>query len=373
MFTSVVLVAAGKGERLGLGVPKAEAVIGGLSLFEHALRAIRAFNPSQLVVVAPSNLVQSYLEVATKLEFKSLDVVAGGETRQDSVSNGLAKVSGDLVLVHDAARAFMPSEVFSLVERELQNFDCVIPALPVSDTLKTVSGGEVSGTVDRSTTVRSQTPQGFKAASLRLALSKTTSNFTDEAALLESQGFRVGTVLGSELGLKVTTPADLEWAKLRFGIARTGIGTDAHRFADSGTLTLGCISWPDYPALEGHSDGDSVAHAIVDSMLGAAGLGDIGSNFGVDRPEYSGAEGKVFLSGALDLIHQAGFELVNVSVQVIADRPKIGPRREELQAALSNLLGAPVSVLATTTDGLGFLADAAGVAAVATALLRERS
>jgi 2-C-methyl-D-erythritol 4-phosphate cytidylyltransferase/2-C-methyl-D-erythritol 2,4-cyclodiphosphate synthase len=249
----------------------------------------------------------------------------------------------------------------------------VIPVLPVSDTLKTVSGGEVSGTVDRSTTVRSQTPQGFKTASLRLALSKTTSNFTDEAALMESQGFRVGTVLGSELGLKVTTPADLEWAKLRFGIARTGIGTDAHRFADSGTLTLGCISWPDYPALEGHSDGDSVAHAIVDSMLGAAGLGDIGSNFGVDRPEYSGAEGKVFLSGALDLIHQAGFELVNVSVQVIADRPKIGPRREELQATLSNLLGAPVSVLATTTDGLGFLADAAGVAAVATALLRERS
>jgi 2-C-methyl-D-erythritol 4-phosphate cytidylyltransferase/2-C-methyl-D-erythritol 2,4-cyclodiphosphate synthase len=373
MFTSVVLVAAGKGERLGLGVPKAEAVIGGKTLFEHALQTIKAFDPAQLVVVAPASLVENYRQIATGFSFQSLEVVAGGETRQDSVSNGLSKATGELVLVHDAARAFMPSEVFTSVTQALTGYDCVIPALPVTDTLKSVAGGEVSGTVDRSMTVRSQTPQGFKTAALRAALTQTNSNFTDEAALMESQGFKVGTVLGSELGLKVTTPQDLEWAKLRFGIARTGIGTDAHRFSEVGTLTLGCISWPEHPALEGHSDGDSVAHAIVDSLLGAAGLGDIGSNFGVDRPEYSGAAGKVFIKGALELIEQAGLEVVNVSVQVIADKPKIGPRRSELEAALSELVGAPVSVLATTTDGLGFLADARGVAAVATALLRERS
>jgi 2-C-methyl-D-erythritol 4-phosphate cytidylyltransferase/2-C-methyl-D-erythritol 2,4-cyclodiphosphate synthase len=127
------------------------------------------------------------------------------------------------------------------------------------------------------------------------------------------------------------------------------------------------------PALEGHSDGDSVAHAIVDALLGAAGLGDIGSNFGVDRPEYSGASGAVFIRGALELVANAGYEPVNVAVQVIADKPKIGPRRLELEGQLSGMVGAPVSVLATTTDGLGFLADAKGVAAVATALLRERS
>lgn len=373
MSSSVVLVAAGKGERLGLGVPKAEAVIGGKTLFEHALSAVKSFNPAQLVVVAHPDLMESYRSIALTFGFRSLDVVEGGETRQDSVSNGLSKVSQPRVLVHDVARAFMPATVFIEVEGALDKFECVIPVLTISDTLKSVAGNTVVGTVDRSSVVKSQTPQGFHADSLRKTLSSTKSNFTDESALMEASGFSVGTVPGSELGLKLTTPADLDWARLRFGGSRTGIGTDAHQFAESGTLTLGCLSWPELPALEGHSDGDSVAHAIVDALLGAAGLGDIGSNFGVDRPEYSGASGAVFIQGALELVAAAGYEPVNVAVQVIADKPKIGPRRLELETQLSALLGAPVSVLATTTDGLGFLADARGIAAVATALLRERS
>jgi 2-C-methyl-D-erythritol 4-phosphate cytidylyltransferase/2-C-methyl-D-erythritol 2,4-cyclodiphosphate synthase len=371
--TSVVLVAAGKGERLGLGVPKAEALIGGKTLFEHALSAVKQFNPAQLVVVAHPDLMDNYRLVAQAFDFSALDVIAGGETRQDSVANGLTRVTQAKVLVHDVARAFMPAKVFAQVESALEQFECVIPVLTISDTLKSVSGNKVVGTVDRSTVVKSQTPQGFHVDSLKKALASTHSNFTDEAALMEDSGFSVGTVSGSELGLKVTTPADLDWARLRFGGSRTGIGTDAHRFAATGTLTLGCLTWPELPALEGHSDGDSVAHAIVDALLGAAGLGDIGSNFGVDRPEYSGASGAVFIRGALELVANAGYEPVNVAVQVIADRPKIGPRRLELEVQLSGLVGATVSVLATTTDGLGFLADAKGVAAVATALLRERS
>jgi 2-C-methyl-D-erythritol 4-phosphate cytidylyltransferase/2-C-methyl-D-erythritol 2,4-cyclodiphosphate synthase len=133
---------------------------------------------------------------------------------------------------------------------------------------------------------------------------------------------------------------------------------------------LGCLVWPELPKLEGHSDGDSIAHAIVDSLLSAAGLGDIGSNFGVDRPEFAGASGEVFISETLKLIAARGFSVENVSVQVIADKPKIGPRRNELEARLSGVVGARVSVGATTTDGLGFLADSRGVAAVATALLK---
>lgn len=373
MSTSVVLVAAGKGERLGLGVPKAEALIGGKTLFEHALSTLKKFDPAQLVVVAHPDLLESYRSIALTFDFKSLDVVPGGETRQDSVSNGLNRATQPKVLVHDVARAFMPPAVFASVESALEQFECVIPVLTISDTLKSVAGNEVVSTVDRSSVVKSQTPQGFHAASLKKALASAESNFTDESALMEAAGFAVGTVPGSDLGLKLTTPADLDWARLRFGSSRTGIGTDAHQFSESGTLTLGCLSWPELPALEGHSDGDSVAHAIVDALLGAAGLGDIGSNFGVDRPEYAGASGAVFIRGALELVSAAGYLPVNVAVQVIADKPKIGPRRLELETQLSSLVGAPVSVLATTTDGLGFLADARGVAAVATALLRERS
>lgn len=373
MTTAVVLVAAGKGERLGLGMPKAQAQVGSKSLFEHALTHIKSFNPTQLVVVAPSELVAQYEQAAQSFEFENLVVVAGGSTRQDSVSNGLERVTEPLVLVHDAARAFMPAEVFQSVAAKLQEADCVIPVLAITDTLKTVENQLVTGTVDRTATFRSQTPQGFKVTALRAALSGTSSNFTDEAALMESIGVAVATVAGSELGLKVTTAADLDWARLRFAQSRTGIGTDAHRFGDTGTLVLGCLTWPEVPKLEGHSDGDSIAHAIVDALLGAAGLGDIGSNFGVDRPEFAGASGETFLTATLELVAAAGLEVGNVSVQVIADKPKIGPRRAELEEKLSGVLGAKVSVSATTTDGLGFLADSKGVAAVATALLRERS
>jgi 2-C-methyl-D-erythritol 4-phosphate cytidylyltransferase/2-C-methyl-D-erythritol 2,4-cyclodiphosphate synthase len=371
--TSVVLVAAGRGERLGLGIPKAEAKIAGFTLLEHALKSVAQFQPDQLVVVCPEGSEAAYHDAAKATGISDVLVTPGGATRQQSVSKGLALVTGDQVLIHDAARAFMPAEVFQLVSDALMGAECVIPVLKVSDTLKEVSGDQVTGTLDRSKIVKSQTPQGFRVSSLRLALEQATDDFTDEAALMEASGVVVNTVQGSELGLKVTTPADLQWAQLRFGNARTGVGTDAHRFSESGVLTLGCLSWPEHKALEGHSDGDSVAHAIVDSLLGAAGLGDIGSNFGVDRPEYSGAAGDVFLRGALGLIAQAGYQVTNVSVQIIADKPKVGPRRAELEQRLSSLVGAPVSVSATTTDGLGFLADAQGVAAVATALLRERS
>jgi len=214
-----------------------------------------------------------------------------------------------------------------------------------------------------------QTPQGFHTELLRNALGYAQVDFTDEAGLMESLGHEVVVVPGSDSARKVTTQADLVWAQGLFGSARTGVGTDAHRFSDSGELTLGCLTWPELPALEGHSDGDSVAHAIVDALLSAAGLGDIGSNFGVDRPEFAGAAGDVFISATLELIRAKGLSVTNVSVQVIADKPKIGPRRAELESRLTGLLSAPVTVSATTTDGLGFLADSAGVAAVATALL----
>jgi 2-C-methyl-D-erythritol 4-phosphate cytidylyltransferase/2-C-methyl-D-erythritol 2,4-cyclodiphosphate synthase len=170
----------------------------------------------------------------------------------------------------------------------------------------------------------------------------------------------------------VTTPSDLERARAIFADVRSGIGVDAHQFSESGTLMLGCLEWPEYRLLSGHSDGDAVAHAIVDALLAAASLGDIGSNFGTDRPEYQGASGELFLREALRLLSDAGFEPANVSVQVVADEPKIGPRRLEIEQHLSLIIGAPVSVLATTTDGLGFLADSRGIAAVATSLVRMR-
>jgi len=371
MGLAVILVAAGSGERLGAGIPKALVSVAGKTLFEHALGKIEMFNPDQLVVVAPQQKVNDFQRLAEQFEFRNLAFVEGGETRQDSVQAGLALVSADRVLVHDSARAFIPARVFEEVADALETAECVVPVLPIADTIKEVNGQLVTQTLDRSKLVATQTPQGFRTEKLRQALADAHTSFTDEAGLLESLGIQVVTVPGDRNGFKVTFPEDLETTRSLFGEMRTGIGTDAHKFSEQGELVLGCLAWPDLPKLEGHSDGDSIAHAIVDSLLSAAGLGDIGSNFGVDRPEYQNASGEVFINASLNLLRESGFAPVNISVQVVGDKPKIAPRRSELEPHLSNLVGAPVSVGATTTDGLGFLADARGVAAVATALIRR--
>jgi 2-C-methyl-D-erythritol 4-phosphate cytidylyltransferase / 2-C-methyl-D-erythritol 2,4-cyclodiphosphate synthase len=369
MRAAVVLVSAGKGTRLGANLPKAAVKVAGLTLLEHSLANIAKFNPAQLIVVAPAELQSEFQEITAK-HFEEFKVVSGGETRQQSVQNGLDQVTEDLVLVHDAARAFTPPTVFSRVLSALEAAVSVVPGLAVTDTIKEVNGGLVSKTLDRSTLSAIQTPQGFRVAELREAMSRATSEFTDEAGLLESFGHKTIVVEGDQLGFKVTTSADLDRARAVFGDVRTGVGVDAHQFSSTGELVLGGLVWPELPKLEGHSDGDSIAHAIVDALLSAANLGDIGSNFGVDRPEFKGASGEMFIDETLKILATSGYVPVNVAVQVVGDKPQIGPRRVELQDHLSNIVGAPVSVLATTTDGLGFLADSRGVAAVATALVR---
>ncbi|QAY58757.1 2-C-methyl-D-erythritol 2,4-cyclodiphosphate synthase [Microbacterium protaetiae] len=159
-------------------------------------------------------------------------------------------------------------------------------------------------------------------------------------------------------------------ARLLSAIPRVGIGTDVHRFGGAGTLWLAGLEWPGEPALAGHSDGDAAAHAIVDALLSASGCGDIGTHFGVDRPQYGSAHADVFLVRTLELVQAAGFTVGNVAVQVQAERPRFAPRRAEAEAVLSAALGgAPVSVSATTTDGLGFTGRGEGVAAHAVALV----
>jgi 2-C-methyl-D-erythritol 2,4-cyclodiphosphate synthase len=162
-------------------------------------------------------------------------------------------------------------------------------------------------------------------------------------------------------------------ASVRTALPRTGVGVDVHPFADDGrTLSLAGLAWPGERGLAGHSDGDVAAHAACDALFAAAGLGDLGTHFGTDRPELAGAAGVRLLAEAARILAEAGFLVGNVSVQVIGNRPRLGPRRAEAQAALSAAAGAPVSVSATTTDGLGLTGRGEGVAAIATALVVSR-
>ena len=381
---ALVVVAAGQGQRLGAGKPKAFVDLVGRPLLTHAIESIIALpNLAQLIIAVPESHLVEAAESGAQLIGDlpvAFEVVLGGETRQGSIANALAELApeAEIVLVHDAARALAPTSLFAKVADSVrQTKVSSLPVMRVVDTIKRIDGDTILETVDREVLRSAQTPQGFVASDLVAAYAAAEADYTDDAALMQAAGHRILAVDGDERAFKITTPADLAAAELRFAGKpsgfRTGIGTDVHRFTEDSSkpLYLGTIVWPGERGLDGHSDGDAVSHAIVDAILSAAGLGDIGSNFGVDRPEFSGANGKVFLEGALELITAAGFKVENVAVQIIGNRPKVAPHRAAVEAALEAILGAPVSLGATTTDGLGFLGNTEGVAAVATALLAK--
>jgi len=401
--TAIIVVAAGSGTRLDAGAPKAFVGIDSHSILRHALDGVFAAAPAQVIVVAPAGFegdAETELRAAAGGRIDLGSVVTGGDSRQRSVAAGLDALWGDVtrVLVHDAARALTPPEVIDAVASAVDGEIGVLPTLPVVDTLKRVDGGAVVGPIDRSELAAAQTPQGFPRALLEAAYEAALSSgieYTDDAALFAAAGHDVRHIPGSARGFKITTAADLERARHLLAAAdadpaqhpaedpvaapapwngpRVGLGTDVHAFGGEGDLWLAGLEWPGEPALSGHSDGDAVAHAIVDALLGAAGLGDIGEHFGTAHPEYAGAHAEVFLARTRELLEQAGFAIGNVSAQFQGNRPRFSARRAEAERVLSTALGgAPVSITATTTDGLGFPGRGEGIAVTAVAMVHPR-
>jgi 2-C-methyl-D-erythritol 4-phosphate cytidylyltransferase/2-C-methyl-D-erythritol 2,4-cyclodiphosphate synthase len=374
----VIVVAAGSGTRLGADAPKAFVSVAGRTILERSLDSVFGMSEAaQVVVVAPSaqfTRAQDLLRSSAGPAIEFASVVTGGSTRQESVAAGLSALRPDvgIVLVHDAARPFTPPALFDAVlARVRATGDGVIPGLPVADTLKRTDAGRATDTVDRSLLSAVQTPQGFPRTELVDAYVAATQEHTDDAALFAAAGHLVHVIEGDPAGFKITTPWDLRRAEQlaeRGGI-RTGIGVDIHAFDEGSPLWLGGLHWPNEPGLAGHSDGDALCHAICDALLSAAGLGDIGGRFGTDDPRFADAHGEVFLRETVALVTAAGYRIQNVAVQVIGNRPKLAPRRAEVEARLGELVGAPVSVSATTSDALGFTGRGEGLAAIATALI----
>ena len=373
--TAAIIAGAGSGHRLGADLPKALVKLLDKTLVEHAVAALAPV-AELIIVTAPAGFEDKFKELLGD----QVTVITGGVLRSDSIRIALEKIPNnyEFVLVHDAARAIASTDLAKNIVSELvKGEQAVIPALDVVDTIKEVdAGGYVRSTPDRSTLRAVQTPQGFVKSVLAHAHS-SAEDATDDAALVEAIGIKVKVIAGEERALKITTKSDLTRAtqillpNIEKDI-RVGIGTDAHAFsADSSRkLWLAGLLWDGEVGVDGHSDGDVAAHAICDALLSAANLGDLGSNFGVSDPKYAGASGSTLLSETLNKVKNAGFEIQNVAVQIVGNRPKIGPRRAEAIAALSKALaGAAVSVSATSTDGLGFTGECKGLSAIATALM----
>ncbi|MDP4864625.1 MAG: 2-C-methyl-D-erythritol 4-phosphate cytidylyltransferase [Candidatus Nanopelagicaceae bacterium] len=375
--SAAIIAGAGMGHRLGAEIPKALIQIQGITLLQRAFISLSKV-VDEIVITAPAGYEEQFKAIVGQ----SAEVITGGVLRSDSIRVALKALSPSVesVLIHDAARALASSALAAKVLDELRTGQsAVIPVLKVIDTIKEIDrDGFVRATPDRSSLVAAQTPQGFNRQVLERAHS-ASDDATDDAALVEAIGVKVKTIEGEASAFKITTKEDIGQALLllspRDRNFKVGLGVDAHAFSSDQDrkLWLAGLLWPEQVGVDGYSDGDVAAHAICDALFSAAGLGDLGSNFGVDDPKYQGASGEMLLKEAFSKITSAGYEIGNVSVQIVCNKPKIGPRRAETIKALSKALGgAEVSVSATSTDGLGFTGQGLGISALATALLIEK-
>ena len=372
---ALLIPAAGSGERFGAPIPKALVQLNGRTLIEHALLNLGPI-ASQIIVAAPAGYEEKFREILGD----AVTVVTGGSTRTKSVKIALEIINSEIeyVLVHDAARPLASGELGKRVIDALAAGDvAVIPALNVADTIKEVDASNyVVSTPNRERLRAVQTPQGFARETLVKAHMQNIEA-TDDGALVEAMRGKVKLIEGEIRALKITNPEDLASA-LKYLIPnqasdiRTGVGVDAHAFSadPKRELWLAGLHWENEIGVDGHSDGDVAAHAICDALFAAANLGDLGSNFGTSKPEYAGASGERLLSETFKLVCAAGFEIQNVAVQIVGNRPKIGPRRLDAITKISQALGgAQVSVSATTTDGLGLTGEGKGIGAIATTLI----
>ena len=382
---SAVLVAAGSSTRMGFD--KLRFDLGGESVLR---RSVRAFEEcplvSEIVLVAGNNA--DWLRAETADCTKPVRIVRGGATRAESARNGVLAAKGELVAVHDAARPFVSRTVIEAALHEAAEWGAAAPAVPVKDTIKLAASGSgktvpeecrVKNTPDRNCLYAVQTPQCFDRQAYLAALDELPPEqflrLTDDCSLFEQTGRTVRLTRGDYSNLKITTredlprPADKGEKKMRIGH-----GYDVHRLVEGRKLILGGVEIPFEKGLLGHSDADVLAHAVMDAVLGAAALGDIGKHFPDTDPAYAGADSLALARAVAELLKKEGWRVENIDATLLCQRPKLAPHipamRENLAAAFGVEAGA-VSVKATTEEHLGFTGEGLGIAAHAVALIER--
>ena len=365
---SAVLVAAGSSTRMGFD--KLSFDLGGETVVQ---RSIRAFAEcplvSEIVLVAGKN--RAFLEQQAAACTKPVQVVQGGATRAESAKNGVLAAHGELVAVHDAARPFVSQAVITAALEAAAACGAAAPAVPEQCM--------VADTPDRSTLYAVQTPQCFDRAAYLAALDELDAEkarlVTDDCSLFELTGRPVQLTQGDYANLKITTREDLPRAEQKEGNdMRIGHGYDVHRLVEDRKLILGGVEVPFEKGLLGHSDADVLAHAVMDAVLGAAALGDIGKHFPDTDPAYAGADSLQLAQHVARIMREKGWKIVNIDSTLLCQKPKLAPYIPAMRENLAAAFGMPVdavSVKATTEEHLGFTGEGLGIAAHAVALIEK--
>ena len=382
---SAVLVAAGSSTRMGFD--KLSFDLGRETVLHRSIRAFEQCpDVTEIVLVAGKN--RAFVEQQAADCAKPVRIVPGGATRAESAKNGVLAAAGEIVAVHDAARPFVSQAVIAAALAAAARCGAAAPAVPVKDTIKQAARGDgktvpdnclVKNTPDRSTLYAVQTPQCFDRAAYLAALEELDEEkarlVTDDCSLFELTGRPVQLTQGDYANLKITTREDLprpeqkEEHKMRIGH-----GYDVHRLVEDRKLILGGVEIPFEKGLLGHSDADVLTHAVMDAVLGAAALGDIGQHFPDNDPAYAGADSLKLAGHVAQILKEHGYRIENIDATILCQRPKLAPHIPAMRANLAAAFGLPadaVSVKATTEEHLGFTGEGLGIAAHAVALIER--
>ena len=373
MTIAAIITAAGRGSRAGGARPKQWRPLAGQSVLARAVAPFLGFD-RVVVVLHPDDMIEGLRELGG-----TVTLVAGGESRAQSVRNALESLDGagiEHVLIHDGARPLADAALIARVVAALaEGAPAAAPALPVTDALWRGAEGRVTGTEDRAGLYRAQTPQGFAYPAILAAHRAHPGGAADDVEVARAAGLPVTIVEGAEDNIKITWPGDFARAARLLEAdmdVRCGNGFDVHAFCPGDGVILCGIAVPHDRGLLGHSDADVGMHALTDAIYGALADGDIGRHFPPSDPQWKGAASEIFLAHAVRRAADRGYRVTSADVTLICERPKIGPHAAAMQAELARIMGIDpdrVSVKATTTERLGFPGREEGIAALATATL----
>ena len=370
MSLFLILLAAGDSKRLKSNTPKPFHIVNNKTLLEHSFNAFKDFNEIKKTIIVYNKKHKKYLG---KLKLNKTLKIVGGKTRQESTYKALQKIKGmgcKKVLIHDSARPFPSKELIKNIIHKLKKNHAVLPIIKINDATKRAEKNIIFKNIERNSLRFAQTPQGFTFSKiLEKHRDNINESFDDDSALFTNYGEKVLAVNGSKANLKITDKEDLDiFRSLKKGKTFNGIGFDIHRLVKGRKLYLGGIKIPFALGLQGHSDADPVLHSIIDSLLGACKLGDIGKQFSNKNKKYKNIRSKVLLKKVIELIKSKNFSINNIDINVIAQKPKIKKYAKKMIDTISKICEISpnqINIKGKTTEKLGLIGKENAIAAEA--------